>query len=83
MDTESSLKLIPVKACAQGDKVNGKAGKWFAVSWFPFVMMITQIPAFILLKYSNFFLKNGALMIPEMVHPKIYFPESLTCCSLC
>lgn len=83
MESESSLKLITVKACAQGEKVNGKAGKWSAISWFLFVVMVTQVPASVLLKYSSFFFKDGALMIPEVVHPVIYFPEGLPCCSLC
>lgn len=36
METESSLKLIPVKPCTQGEKVNSKAGKWIAISLFLF-----------------------------------------------
>lgn len=36
METKSSQKLILVKPGAQGEKVNGKAGTWIAISVFPF-----------------------------------------------
>jgi len=56
VETESSLKLIPVKACAQGEKVNSKAGKWIARSLFPFGSDVRTAASFCIAQMLEFLL---------------------------
>lgn len=52
---------------------------------FHFVMMVVQVLScffFMLLKFLNLFFKDGTWMIPEMAHPSVCTPESLSYCAL-